>query len=175
MLFSRAYKLGTCFEAGADFCYPIMRLNFWCKWRKAGRNPLLRIQKIKQFQGFAASLSTYRPRASRYRNVCDFRFPSYFECCVVKAPASRKVHTSPYFRNSGQFSPCDHNAGTADQRHVPKQAFSTHTGDNNVIKGLGLSQNRRVSGHRMCLLIHQIPVSTVPTPFFLSAEICAIL
>ena len=49
------------FKAGADFCYPIMRLNFWRKWRKAGVNPLLRIQKIKQFQGFAVSLSTCRP------------------------------------------------------------------------------------------------------------------
>ena len=35
-----------------------MRLNFWRKWRKFGVNPLLRVQKIKQFQGFAASLST---------------------------------------------------------------------------------------------------------------------
>ena len=41
-------------EAGADFCYPIMRLNFWRKWRKFGVNSLLRIQKNKQFQGFAA-------------------------------------------------------------------------------------------------------------------------
>ena len=47
--------------AGADFCYPIMRLNFWRKWRKFGVNPLLHAQKIKQFQGFAVSLSTYRP------------------------------------------------------------------------------------------------------------------
>ena len=39
------------FKAGADFCYPIMRLNFW---RKFGVNSLLRIQKIKQFQAFAA-------------------------------------------------------------------------------------------------------------------------
>lgn len=37
-------KIGTCFLAGADFCYPIMRLNFW---RKFGVNPLLHIQKIK--------------------------------------------------------------------------------------------------------------------------------
>ena len=42
-------------------------------------------------------------------------------------------------------------------------------------KGLGLSQNRRVSGQRLCLLILQIPVFSVQTPLFLSAEICAIL
>ena len=42
------------FEAGADLCYPIMRLHFWSPWRKGGGKPLLRIQKIKQFQGFAA-------------------------------------------------------------------------------------------------------------------------
>ena len=45
-------------KAGADFCYPIMRLNFG---RKPGGNPLLRVPKIKQFQGFAACLSTCRP------------------------------------------------------------------------------------------------------------------
>ena len=28
-------------------------------------------------------------------------------------------HASPRFRNSCKFSPCDHNAGAADQRHVP--------------------------------------------------------
>ena len=83
----------------------------------------------------------------------------YFECCVVEAPALWKVHASPRFRNSCKFSPCNHNAGTADQRYVPKQAFSTHTVDNNVIKGLGLSQNRRVSGQRLCLLILQISIS----------------
>ena len=105
------------------------------------------------------ALSTYRPRASRYRNVWDFRFPSYFECCVVEAPASRKVHAALRFRNSCKFSPCNHNAGTADQRHDPKQTFSTHTGDNNVIKGLGLSQNRRVSGQRLRLLFPQISMS----------------
>ena len=38
-----------------------MRLNFWRKWRKFGVNPLLHVQKIKQFQGFAVSLSTCRP------------------------------------------------------------------------------------------------------------------
>nr|DAZ42783.1 MAG TPA: hypothetical protein [Caudoviricetes sp.] len=32
-----------------------------------------------------------------------------------------------------------------------------------------------VYGHRMCLLFSQIPVFSVPTPLFLSAEICAIL
>ena len=40
-------------------------------------------------------------------------------------------------------------------------------------KGLGYSQNRRVSGQRLCLLFSQIPVFSVPTPLFLSAEICA--
>lgn len=105
------------------------------------------------------ALSTYRPRASRYRNVWDFRCPSYFECCVVEAPASRKVHAALHFRNSCKFSPCNHNAGTADQRHDPKQTFSTHTGDNNVIKGLGYSRNRRVSGQRLRLLFPQISMS----------------
>lgn len=105
------------------------------------------------------ALSTYRPRASRYRNVWDFRCPSYFECCVVEAPASRKVHAALRFRNSCKFSPCNHNAGTADQRHDPKQTFSTHTGDNNVIKGLGYSRNRRVSGQRLRLLFPQISMS----------------
>ena len=61
MTFSMNKNRHLLFKAGADFCYPIMRLNFWRKWRKFGVNPLLRIQKIKQFQGFAASLSTYRP------------------------------------------------------------------------------------------------------------------
>lgn len=105
------------------------------------------------------ALSTYRPRASRYRNVWDFRFPSYFECCVMEAPASRKVHAALRFRNSCKFSPCNHNAGTADQRHDPKQTFSTHTGDSNVIKGLGYSRNRRVSGQRLRLLFPQISMS----------------
>lgn len=105
------------------------------------------------------ALSTYRPRASRYHNVWDFRFPSYFECCVVEAPASRKIHAALRFRNSCKFSPCNHNAGTADQRHDPKQTFSTHTGDSNVIKGLGYSRNRRVSGQRLRLLFPQISMS----------------
>ena len=78
---------------------------------------------------------------------------------MVEAPASWKVHASLRFRNSCKFSPCNHNAGTADQRYVPKQAFSTHTVDSNVIKGLGYSQNRRVSGQRLCLLILQISIS----------------
>ena len=69
------------------------------------------------------------------------------------------MHAPPHFRNSGQFNPYNHNAGTADQRHVSKQAFSTHTGDNNVIKGLGYSQNCRVSGQRLCLLFSQISIS----------------
>ena len=105
------------------------------------------------------ALSTDCPRASRYRNVWDFRFPSYFECCVVEAPASRKVHAALRFRNSCKFSPCNHNAVTADQRHDPKQTFSTHTGDNNVIKGLGYSRNHRVSGQRLRLLFPQVSMS----------------
>ena len=52
--FQEHTKSAPAFKAGADFCYPIMRLNFWRKWRKFGVNPLLRIQKIKHFQGFAA-------------------------------------------------------------------------------------------------------------------------
>ena len=51
-----------------------------------------------------------------------------------------------------------------------KQAFSTHTVDNNVIKGLGLSPNRRVSGQRLCLLILQISISADrDVPAFLKA------
>ena len=42
-------------------------------------------------------------------------------------------------------------------------------------KGLGLSQNRRVYGQRLCLLFSQISVFSVLTPLFLSDEICAIL
>ena len=45
-------------KAGADFCYPIMRLNFW---RKFGVNSLSRTPKIKQFQGFGLCLNTCRP------------------------------------------------------------------------------------------------------------------
>lgn len=41
-------------------------------------------------------------------------------------------------------------------------------------KGLGYSQNCRVYGQRLCLLFSQISVFSVPTPLFLSAEICAI-
>ncbi len=33
--FFQNIKIDTCFLAGADFCYPIMRLNFWRKWRKS--------------------------------------------------------------------------------------------------------------------------------------------
>ena len=44
-----------------------------------------------------------------------------------------------------------------------------------IYKGLGYSQNRRVHGQRLCLLFSQISVFSVPTPLFLSAEICAIL
>ena len=61
--------------------YPIMRLNFWRKWRKFGVNPLLRVQKIKQFQGFAVSLSTCRPcrpcrREPRVREARACRQPA---------------------------------------------------------------------------------------------------
>ena len=62
-------KSAPAFEAGADFCYPIMRLNFWRKWRKFGVNPLFRIQKIKQFQGFAVSLSTCRPLVHYFYHI----------------------------------------------------------------------------------------------------------
>ena len=46
------------------------------------------------------------------------------------------------------------------------------------IEGLGYSQQTKISGvygQRLCLLFSQIPVFSVPTPLFLSAEICAIL
>ena len=78
-------KSAPAFKAGADFCYPIMRLNFWRKWRKFGVNPLLHTQKIKQFQGFAASLSTCRPcrpcrrreRPVRGARACRRRAPRW--------------------------------------------------------------------------------------------------
>ena len=34
------------------FCYPIVRFDFWRKWRKFGVNPLLRAPKIKDSCGF---------------------------------------------------------------------------------------------------------------------------
>ena len=34
------------------FCYPIMRFDFWRRWRKFGVNPLLRAPKIKDSCGF---------------------------------------------------------------------------------------------------------------------------
>ena len=43
------------------FCYPIVRLIFWRKWRKFGVNPLLRAPKIKDSCGFLAAISTCRP------------------------------------------------------------------------------------------------------------------
>ena len=56
------------------FCYPIVRFDFWRKWRKFGVNPLLPTQKIKRFQGFAASLSTCRPcRGQREQQVRGVR------------------------------------------------------------------------------------------------------
>ena len=127
-------------------------------WRKAGVKPILCTQKIKRFQGFAASLSTCCPRAPRYRNVCNFRFLSYFECYVVEAPISWKVHASPHFRNSGQFSLAIIMLAQPISGIILSRLFSTHTVDNNVIKGLGYSQNRRVSGHWLCLLILQISI-----------------
>ena len=43
------------------FCYPIVRFDFWRKWRKFGVNPLLRAPKIKDSCGFLAVISTCRP------------------------------------------------------------------------------------------------------------------
>ena len=43
------------------FCYPIVRFDFWRKWRKFGVNPLLRAPKIKDSCGFLAAISTWRP------------------------------------------------------------------------------------------------------------------
>ena len=43
------------------FCYPIVRFDFWRKWRKFGVNPLLRAPKIKDSCGFWAVISTCRP------------------------------------------------------------------------------------------------------------------
>ena len=43
------------------FCYPIVRFDFWRKWRKFGVNPLLRAPKIKDSCGFLAAISTCRP------------------------------------------------------------------------------------------------------------------
>ena len=83
------------FKAGADFCYPIMRLNFWRKWRKFGVNPLLPTQKIKRFQGFAASLSTCRPcrdrREQQVRGVRACRPPG----TRWSVPLRRRKRRSP--------------------------------------------------------------------------------
>jgi hypothetical protein len=38
--------------SGCRFCYPIVRFDFWRKWRKFGVNPLLRTPKIKDSCGF---------------------------------------------------------------------------------------------------------------------------
>ena len=43
------------------FCYLIVRLIFWRKWRKFGVNPLLHAPKIKCSCGFGAVISTCRP------------------------------------------------------------------------------------------------------------------
>jgi len=45
-------KIGTRFSSGCRFCYPIVRFDFWRKWRKFGVNPLLRAPKIKDSCGF---------------------------------------------------------------------------------------------------------------------------
>ena len=54
-------KIGTHFSSECRFCYPIMRFDFWRKWRKFGVNPLLRAPKIKDSCGFLAVISTCRP------------------------------------------------------------------------------------------------------------------
>ena len=43
------------------FCYPIVRLIFWRKWRKFGVNPFSHAPKIKCSCGFQAAISTCRP------------------------------------------------------------------------------------------------------------------
>jgi len=52
------------------FCYPIVRFDFWRKWRKFGVNPLLHAPKIKCSCGFQAVISTCRPyRPCRRRQL----------------------------------------------------------------------------------------------------------
>ena len=52
------------------FCYPIVRFDFWRKWRKFGVNPLSRAPKIKCSCGFQAVISTCRPyRPCRRRQL----------------------------------------------------------------------------------------------------------
>lgn len=52
-------------------------------------------------------------------------------------------------------------------------AFQTNI---SMIKGrVSLIRNCRVYGQRLCLLFSQISVFYIPTPPFLSIEICAIL
>ena len=51
------------------FCYPIVRFDFWRKWRKFGVNPLLRAPKIKDSCGFLAVISTYRPCRPYHQQV----------------------------------------------------------------------------------------------------------
>lgn len=43
------------------FCYPIVRSDFWRKWRKFGVNPFSHAPKIKCSCGFLAVISTCRP------------------------------------------------------------------------------------------------------------------
>ena len=50
--YSQTQKIGTRFSSGCRFCYPIVRFDFWHKWRKFGVNPLLRTPKIKDSCGF---------------------------------------------------------------------------------------------------------------------------
>ena len=54
-------KIGTHFSSECRFCYPIVRFDFWRKWRKFGVNPLSRAPKIKDSCGFWAAISTCRP------------------------------------------------------------------------------------------------------------------
>ena len=51
------------------FCYPIMRFDFWRKWRKFGVNPLLRAPKIKDSCGFLVVISTCRPCRPYHQQV----------------------------------------------------------------------------------------------------------
>ena len=67
------------------FCYPIVRFDFWRKWRKFGVNPLLRAPKIKDSCGFLAVISTCRPcrpcrrraRPVRGARACQQRAPQW--------------------------------------------------------------------------------------------------
>ena len=58
---SSGYKNRHPLFSECRFCYPIVRFDFWRKWRKFGVNPLLRAPKIKDSCGFWAVISTCRP------------------------------------------------------------------------------------------------------------------